>query len=128
MDKKILTTAGFLGMTAILLGAFGAHALKEVLDTEALATFETGVKYQMYHALLLLFLGSNTSISSQLKTWVYRLVLIGVVLFSGSIYLLATKSLSGMETKFVGPLTPVGGSLLIGAWGILMVHFLKKKA
>jgi uncharacterized membrane protein YgdD (TMEM256/DUF423 family) len=128
MDKKILSTAGFLGMTAILLGAFGAHALKEVLDTEALATFETGVKYQMYHALLLLFLGSNTSISSQLKTWVYRLVLIGVVLFSGSIYLLATKSLSGMETKFVGPLTPVGGSLLIGAWGILMVHFLKKKA
>lgn len=128
MDKKILSTAGFLGMTAILLGAFGAHALKEVLDTEALATFETGVKYQMYHALLLLFLGSNTSISSQLKTWVYRLVLIGVILFSGSIYLLATKSLSGMETKFVGPLTPVGGSLLIGAWGILMVHFLKKKA
>jgi len=128
MDKKILSTAGFLGMTAILLGAFGAHALKEVLDTEALATFETGVKYQMYHALLLLFLGSNTSISSQLKTWVYRLVLIGVILFSGSIYLLATKSLSGMETKFVGPLTPLGGSLLIGAWGILMVHFLKKKA
>jgi len=128
MDKKILSTAGFLGMTAILLGAFGAHALKEVLDTEALATFETGVKYQMYHALLLLFLGSNTSISFQLKTWVYRLVLIGVVLFSGSIYLLATKSLSGMEAKFVGPLTPVGGSLLIGAWGILMVHFLKKKA
>ncbi len=128
MDKKILSTAGFLGMTAILLGAFGAHALKEVLDTEALATFETGVKYQMYHALLLLFLGSNTSISSQLKTWVYRLILIGVILFSGSIYLLATKSLSGMETKFVGPLTPVGGSLLIGAWGILVVHFLKKKA
>ncbi|WP_297509360.1 DUF423 domain-containing protein [Flavobacterium sp.] len=128
MDKKILSTAGFLGMTAILLGAFGAHALKEVLDTEALATFETGVKYQMYHALLLLFLGSNTSISFQLKIWVYRLVLIGVVLFSGSIYLLATKSLSGMEAKFVGPLTPVGGSLLIGAWGILMVHFLKKKA
>jgi uncharacterized membrane protein YgdD (TMEM256/DUF423 family) len=128
MDKKILSTAGFLGMTAILLGAFGAHALKEVLDTEALATFETGVKYQMYHALLLLFLGSNTSISSQLKTWVYRLVLIGVILFSGSIYLLATKSLSGMEAKFVGPLTPLGGSLLIGAWGILMVHFLKKKA
>ena len=113
MDKKILSTAGFLGMTAILLGAFGAHALKEVLDTEALATFETGVKYQMYHALLLLFLGSNTSISSQLKTWVYRLVLIGV---------------SGMEAKFVGPLTPLGGSLLIGAWVILMVHFLKKKA
>lgn len=128
MDKKILSTAGFLGMTAILLGAFGAHALKEVLDTEALATFETGVKYQMYHALLLLFLGSNTSISSQLKTWVYRLVLIGVILFSGSIYLLATKSLSGMEAKFVGPLTPLGGSLLIGAWVILMVHFLKKKA
>ena len=128
MKKFSLFTGSLIAALSVALGAFGAHALKKVLDTEALATFETGVKYQMYHALLLLFLGSNTSISSQLKTWVYRLVLIGVILFSGSIYLLATKSLSGMEAKFVGPLTPLGGSLLIGAWGILMVHFLKKKA
>lgn len=128
MDKKILSAAGFLGMTAILLGAFGAHALKKVLDPEALATFETGVKYQIYHALFLLFLGINTTISNRLKLVLFRLILAGVILFSGSIYLLATKSLSGMDLKFIGPLTPIGGSLLIAAWGVLMVHFLKKKA
>ena len=128
MDKKILSAAGFLGMTAILLGAFGAHALKKVLDPEALATFETGVKYQIYHALFLLFLGINTTISNRLKLVLFRLILAGVILFSGSIYLLATKSLTGMDLKFIGPLTPIGGSLLIAAWGVLMVHFLKKKA
>ena len=128
MDKKILSAAGFLGMTAILLGAFGAHALKKVLDPEALATFETGVKYQIYHALFLLFLGINTTISNRLKLVLFRLILAGVILFSGSIYLLATKSLTGMDLKFIGPFTPIGGSLLIAAWGVLMVHFLKKKA
>lgn len=128
MDKKILSAAGFLGMTAILLGAFGAHALKKVLDPEALATFETGVKYQIYHALFLLFLGINATISNTLKLVLFRLVLAGVILFSGSIYLLATKNLSGMDLSFIGPLTPIGGSLLIAAWGVLTVHFFKKKA
>lgn len=128
MDKKILSAAGFLGMTAIILGAFGAHALKKVVDTEALATFETGVKYQLYHALFLLFVAVNSGINAKVKQWIYRLTLVGVLLFSGSIYLLATKSLSGMELKFLGPLTPIGGFCLMGAWGVLMVHFLKKKA
>lgn len=128
MDKKILSAAGFLGMMAIVLGAFGAHALKKVLDAEALLTFETGVKYQMYHALFLLFVGTTTALTTKIKTLIYRLTLVGVILFSGSIYLLATKSLSGLELKFVGPLTPLGGACLIGAWGLLMIHFLKKKS
>ncbi len=128
MDKKILSAAGFLGMMAIVLGAFGAHALKKVLDAEALLTFETGVKYQMYHALFLLFVGTTTALTTKVKTLIYRLTLVGVILFSGSIYLLATKSLSGLELKFVGPLTPLGGVCLIGAWGLLMIHFLKKKS
>ena len=128
MDKKILSAAGFLGMMAIILGAFGAHALKKVLDAEALLTFETGVKYQMYHALFLLFVGTTTALTTKIKTLIYRLTLVGVILFSGSIYLLATKSLSGLELKFVGPLTPLGGACLIGAWGLLMIHFLKKKS
>ena len=128
MDKKILSAAGFLGMMAIVLGAFGAHALKKVLDADALLTFETGVKYQMYHALFLLFVGTTTALTTKIKTLIYRLTLVGVILFSGSIYLLATKSLSGLELKFVGPLTPLGGACLIGAWGLLMIHFLKKKS
>jgi uncharacterized membrane protein YgdD (TMEM256/DUF423 family) len=128
MDKKIISAAGFLGMTAIILGAFGAHALKKVLPVEALATFEVGVRYHMYHALFLLFVGLYPSISEKLKTYILRLTLLGIVLFSGSIYLLSTQTLLGLDLKIVGPLTPLGGACLIAAWALLFFPFLKKKA
>ena len=127
MNNKILSTAAFFGMTSIVLGAFGAHALKQVLTIEQLTTFETGVKYQMYHALFLLFLGLNTEISKELKKTILVLTIFGVVFFSGSIYLLATDSLNSFNFKTIGFITPIGGLLLIIAWGLLMVHFLKKK-
>lgn len=91
MDKKIFVTASLLGMIAIILGAFGAHKLKEVLTLEQLNTFETGVKYQMYHAFFLLFVGLNTALTDKAKRIIYFLTLFGVVFFSGSIYLLATN-------------------------------------
>ena len=128
MDKKILSTAGFFGMTAIILGAFGAHALKKVLTMDQLATFETGVKYQIYHALFLLFLGLNTQLSDKIKKTILTLTILGVTLFSGSIYLLATDSLNNFDFKVIGFVTPIGGLLLIIAWGSLMLHFLKKKS
>ena len=128
MDKKILSAAGFFGMTAIILGAFGAHALKKVLTIDQLATFETGVKYQMYHALFLLFLGLNSHLSYKTKKTILALIIVGVIFFSGSIYLLATDSLNAFNFKVIGFITPIGGLLLILAWSILMVHFLKKKS
>ena len=90
MSKKVISTAALLGMIAIILGAFGAHALKKVLSTEQLVTFETGVRYQMYHALFLLFIGLNTSLSEKSKKIIYYFTVTGVLLFSGSIYFLAT--------------------------------------
>lgn len=128
MDKKILSTAGFFGMTAIILGAFGAHALKKILTIDQLATFETGVKYQMYHAFFLLFLGLNTQLSNKIKKTILTLTILGVILFSGSIYLLATDSLNSFNFKVIGFVTPIGGLLLITAWSSLMLHFLKKKS
>lgn len=128
MDKKILSAAGFFGMTAIILGAFGAHALKKVLTIDQLATFETGVKYQMYHALFLLFLGLNSHLSFKTKKTILALTVSGVIFFSGSIYLLATDSLNAFNFKVIGFITPIGGLLLILAWSILMIHFLKKKS
>ena len=128
MDKKILSAAGFFGMTAIILGAFGAHALKKVLTIDQLATFETGVKYQMYHALFLLFLGLNSHLSFKTKKTILALTISGVICFSGSIYLLATDSLNAFNFKVIGFITPIGGLLLILAWGIMMLHFLKKKS
>lgn len=128
MERKIIGTAAFLGITAIILGAFGAHALKNYLTVEQLVSFETGVRYQMYHALFLLFLGlSNTYLSEKTKKQIYGLVVLGVAFFSVSIYLLSTKSVTGIDFKFLGPITPIGGTLLIAAWIVLFVQIMKKK-
>ena len=128
MDKKIVSTAALFGMIAIILGAFGAHKLKEVLTLEQLNTFETGVKYQMYHALFLLFVGMNSALSLKTKKAIYFLTLFGVIFFSGSIYALATNSLTTFDFRAIGFITPIGGLLLIMAWAILTIHFLKKKS
>ncbi|MGL2965148.1 DUF423 domain-containing protein [Flavobacterium sp. XGLA_31] len=128
METKILRTAALFGMTAIILGAFGAHALKKVLTIEELATFETGVKYQMYHALFLLFLGLNSFLDEKAKKMIFRLVVFGVFFFSGSIYLLATKTLTGFDFKPFGIVTPIGGALLIAAWGVFFWQIGKKRA
>ena len=128
MDKKIFVTASLFGMIAIILGAFGAHKLKEVLTIEQLNTFETGVKYQMYHAFFLLFVGLNTALTDKAKRIIYFLTLLGVIFFSGSIYLLATNSLTSFDFRTIGFITPIGGLLLIMAWGILLVSYLKKKS
>jgi uncharacterized membrane protein YgdD (TMEM256/DUF423 family) len=127
MDKKIISTGAFIGMLAIILGAFGAHALKKVLSIEQLSTFETGVRYQMYQALFLLFIGLMTNLSQKTKKTIYNLVLFGVILFSGSIYLLATNTLTTFDFKAIGFLTPIGGLLLILAWGLLFWNVTKKK-
>ena len=129
MERKIIATAAFLGLTAIILGAFGAHALKNYLTPEQLISFETGVKYQMYHALFLLFLGlSAVFLTDKTKKLMYWLVVLGVAFFSGSIYLLTTKNITGIDFKFLGPITPIGGTLLITAWSILFVKILNKKS
>jgi len=127
MERIITATAVVIGMTAIILGAFGAHALKKHLTVEELVTFETGVKYQMYHALFLLFLGLTGLVNEKGKKTVFRLVIFGIILFSGSIYLLATKTISGIDFKPLGILTPIGGTLLILGWAILLWHILKDK-
>ncbi|MES2746739.1 MAG: DUF423 domain-containing protein [Bacteroidota bacterium] len=127
MDRKIIATAGFFGMTAIILGAFGAHALKKVLTLDQLATFETGIKYQMYHALFLLFLGINQQLTAKTKKTILLLTTLGIIFFSGSIYLLSTMSISSIDFKVIGFVTPIGGALLVAAWSLLAFQFIKKK-
>lgn len=126
MEKKIISTGAIFGMIAIILGAFGAHALKKVLSVEQLYTFETGVRYQMYHALFLIFIGTMNHLSQKAKKSIYYLVIFGVILFSGSIYLLATNSLNAIDFKTIGFVTPIGGALLILAWGVFLFQYIKK--
>ena len=128
MDKKIISTGAILGMIAIILGAFGAHALKKVLTIDELATFETGVKYQMYHALFLLFIGVMNGLSQKAKKIIYNLVVLGIIFFSGSIYLLATNRLTPFDFKIIGFVTPIGGLLLISSWGTLLLNYNNKKS
>ena len=125
MNKKILVLGSVLGLIAIILGAFGAHGLKSLISAESIQTFETGVRYQMYHALFLLFIGSFSSISKKTKRAIFYLVLIGVLFFSGSIYGLATNDLTSFNFKTIGFVTPIGGLLLIIAWFIVLINFLK---
>lgn len=126
MDRKLAIAGTFFGVTAIILGAFGAHALKSKLTIEQLTSFETGIKYQMYHALFLLILSFNSHLSEKIKKSMFCLVFSGVLLFSGSIYLLSTSEILGINLKFLGPITPIGGALLIVSWMLLFVHFIKK--
>lgn len=128
MNKTILITASVLGITGIILGAFAAHGLKELISVESQQTFETGVRYQMYHAILLLFVGNSVLIRQRAKKKIYYLTLIGVLLFSGSIYGLATNALTTFDFKIIGFITPVGGLLLIISWIMLLVNFLKMKS
>ena len=128
MKRKIVLTGTFLGMLAIILGAFGAHLLKKWLSVEQLATFETGVRYQMYHAFFLLFLSTRKELSKKVQQIIYNLVVVGVILFSGSIYLLATNDLTLFDFKIIGFATPLGGLLLIIGWATLFATILKKKS
>lgn len=127
MNKTILITASILGVTGIILGAFGAHGLKELVSVEAQQTFETGVRYQMYHAFFLLFIGSLSAIQQKFKKIIFYLTLTGVILFSGSIYGLATNALTTFDFKIIGFITPVGGLFLILSWLFLFINFLKMK-
>ncbi len=127
MEKKLITVGAIFGMIAIILGAFGAHALKNILTIDQLNTFETGVKYQMYHALFLLFLSTSQSVSEKAKKTILYLVTTGVLFFSGSIYLLATNTLTSFDFKVIGFITPIGGFLLIVGWFLVIINFSKKK-
>ncbi len=125
MNRTIFLTGAVLGLLTVLLGAFGAHGLGKLVDVNAIKTFETGVKYQMYHALFLLILANVYKIPEQKKKWVFYCVLIGVILFSFSIYALATNSLTSFDFKAIAFLTPIGGTFFILGWILLGYHGFK---
>ena len=127
MNRTILITAAVFGIIAIALGAFGAHGLKQLISVEAQQSFETGVRYQMYHAIMLLFVGGTTFLKEKSKKIIYILVFSGIVFFSGSIYGLSTMEITEINFKSIGFITPIGGLLLIIAWVLMLISFLKVK-
>ncbi|CAL65093.1 DUF423 domain-containing protein [Christiangramia forsetii] len=127
MNRKFLIAGTVFGSFAVILGAFAAHGLKGSISLESLRSFETGVRFQMYHALLLLIIGSLKSLQERELNIVFYLICIGIILFSGSIYLLSTGSMFGVDFTPFALLTPLGGSLLIIGWIILLLKFIKLK-
>ncbi len=127
MDKKILLVGLVFGILSIVLGAFAAHGLKSKLEVSALQSFETGVKYQMYMALFLLFIAVQTYFPSSVKFHVFWTALLGTLLFSGSIYLLSTQAISQINFKKIGFITPIGGLFMIVSWCIPLIHILTAK-
>jgi uncharacterized membrane protein YgdD (TMEM256/DUF423 family) len=128
MERKMVSVAAIIGMFAIVLGAFGAHALKKVLSIEQLNIFETGVKYQMYHALFLLVVGLSSQVTEIAKKRIFYTTVTGIFFFSVSIYLLATNDLTAFDFTVIGFITPIGGLFLIAGWACLFIDFLKKKS
>ncbi len=120
-----MIAGAIFGLTAVLLGAFGAHGLAKLLDVQSIASFETGVRYQMFHALLLLLLGMELKIGKKSSRAIFYLLIFGILFFSGSIYLLSTQQATGWDLGSIALLTPFGGFLLISAWGLLLYDFIK---
>ncbi|NAS12703.1 DUF423 domain-containing protein [Poritiphilus flavus] len=119
MNKTIFGTGIFFGLLGIALGAFGAHGLEKVLEADALKSFETGVRYQMYHALFLLVLGMENQLGQTAKKQVFFFIISGVLLFSFSIYFLSTEAITGIDFGIIALLTPLGGLFLILGWLLL---------
>ena len=116
-----------LAMSGVALGAFGAHGLKNLVDLNALTSFETGVRYQMYHSLGLLLIGLTNSVSELVKKRVLVFFLLGIICFSGSIYLLALNSLIEIDTTVIGIVTPIVGLFFTIGWLYLGYKILKLK-
>lgn len=119
----LATGASLVGI-AVIAGAMGAHALKPLLETQALESYETAVRYQVYHGLALLILNGIGRASQ----WSNRLMITGTLLFSGSIFVLSTDELMGISASFLGPVTPLGGVLLIASWAVIVNNILREKS
>ncbi|MEE2802052.1 MAG: DUF423 domain-containing protein [Bacteroidota bacterium] len=127
MRKNFLVTGSVFILIGVILGALGAHALKEALTPEQLASFETGVRYQIYHGFALLIMSLIDQATATHKKTIYYLFTVGTIFFSLSIYLLSLQEILGITLKFLGPITPIGGLLLIIGWAVNVYNFLKLK-
>ena len=124
MKNKNLTLVAILGMLAVVFGAFGAHALKEKLGVDDLKTFETGVRYQITHVLVLLLVNMYADFSQKAKNSISLFFFLGILFFSGSLYAITVLQIDPKSIWFV---TPLGGLFFILGWVKLSISFFKAK-
>jgi len=128
MHKGFLITASLLGALSVALGAFAAHGLRKVLSPEEVATFETGVRYQFYHVFALLSVAIvYEKFSGSLMQWAGNCFIIGIILFSGSLYLMAAlRATESVGVSKLGIITPFGGLFFIAGWMLMLIAFIRK--
>jgi len=126
MRKTATVFASISGCIAVIFGALGAHGLSKMdIKPESLHAYETAVQYQLLHSIAMLaIIALHTRVTAYFKT-IMNLLIVGILLFSGSIYILVLGDLLKINTTWVGPVTPVGGLSLIAAWFILFLSALK---
>ncbi len=127
MNKRIILTASFFGALAVILGAFGAHGLEKIVEPSALKTWHTAVEYQFYHVFALLYLSTFARYKNKLIGLAFIFFTTGILLFSGSLYLLSLKDVYHLSINFIGPVTPIGGLCFIIGWVCLFLAALKDK-
>jgi uncharacterized membrane protein YgdD (TMEM256/DUF423 family) len=134
MSKKWLATGFLFAALAVIIGAFAAHGLQKYIesgqmDEKSLKAFETGARYQMYHAFAIIICGILGKIFGENKLFRIAVILfiIGIIFFSGSVYLLSTAKVLGIEWKWLGPITPLGGLCFISGWILLTLGILKRE-
>ena len=128
MNKRIIVTASIFGILAVALGAFGAHSLRNQIGPNDLQIWKTAVDYQFYHTLALVFLSTFSRFKRGLINLSFWFFTLGIIFFSGSLYLLAIKSLiAGPAVSILGPVTPIGGLFFILGWISLLLAALKNK-
>ncbi|MEZ4755821.1 MAG: DUF423 domain-containing protein [Flavobacteriales bacterium] len=129
MHVHLIRTGAVMLLLAVVAGAFGAHGLRPRLTPEALDQWRTAVEYQFYHGLgLLLVAALSAYLPAHRSRWVHVLFTLGVLIFSGSIYLLSTRDLTGLHGagQVLGPITPIGGLMLMAGWGVLLISVGKR--
>lgn len=134
MIRTSLLWGSLFAASAVIIGAFGAHGLLAYLETNQITatqinSYETGVRYQMYHAFALLLTGILAKVFGESKSlkaamWLF---IVGVLFFSGSIYFLSTRGITGISAGFLGPVTPIGGLLFVAGWLCVFISFLRTK-
>ena len=128
MNRRIILTASLFGGIAVIFGAFGAHSLKNVLNADSMAIWTKGIEYQFYHTFALLFLSTFARFRTKLVDFSFYCFSIGTLLFSGSLYLLATRDILHLSfVNIIGPVTPLGGLLLVAGWILLFLAALKNR-
>ena len=127
MNKRIILTGAVFGLIGVILGAFGAHGLEGRISDSSIKNWNTAVSYQFYHTFAILYLSSFSRAKNGLINFAYFSFVFGIFLFSGSLYLLSTRAMTGLSVSFLGPITPLGGLCFIVGWICLFVATVRHK-